>query len=46
MDSIFRCAGVSGKNMPELLAVKNNFIGHYHLIESLIPRMDKILQSD
>ena len=41
VDTIFACAGVAGKNMPELLVTKINFIGHYHLIESLIPRMNK-----
>ena len=41
VDTIFACAGVAGKSMPELLVTKINFIGHYHLIERLIPRMNK-----
>lgn len=41
IDSVFCCAGVAGKNMSPLLVVQINFIGHYHLVESLIPRLEK-----
>lgn len=37
--SVFACAGVSGKDMTPLRVATTNFIGHRHLIESLIPRM-------
>ncbi|MDQ0691338.1 SDR family oxidoreductase [Arthrobacter sp. W4I7] len=39
VDSVFACAGVSGKGMPALLTATINFVGHRHLIESLVPRM-------
>lgn len=39
IDSIFACAGVSGKGMPPIVTASINFVGHRHLIESLIPRM-------
>ncbi|WP_372349829.1 SDR family oxidoreductase [Streptomyces sp. KL116D] len=39
IDSVFACAGVAGKNMTPLSVATINFVGHRHLVESLVPRM-------
>lgn len=39
LDSVFACAGVSGKGMPPITTATINFVGHRHLVESLVPRM-------
>jgi len=41
IDSVFACAGVAGKNMTPLSVATINFVGHRHLVESLVPRMDE-----
>jgi NAD(P)-dependent dehydrogenase (short-subunit alcohol dehydrogenase family) len=37
--ALFCCAGLPGAPFPDADVVKVNFLGHRHLIESLIPRM-------
>ncbi|MDO8670237.1 MAG: SDR family oxidoreductase [Dehalococcoidia bacterium] len=41
VDSLFCCAGLPGKPFPEFDVFMVNFIGHRHLIESMIPRMNE-----
>jgi NAD(P)-dependent dehydrogenase (short-subunit alcohol dehydrogenase family) len=39
IDTVFGCAGVSGKGLPAIRTTTVNFVGHRHLVESLLPRM-------
>ncbi|MDO8671711.1 MAG: SDR family NAD(P)-dependent oxidoreductase, partial [Dehalococcoidia bacterium] len=41
VDSLFCCAGLPGKPFPEFDVFMVNFVGHRHLIESMIPRMNE-----
>ena len=41
VDSLFCCAGLPGKPFPEFDVFMVNFVGHRHLIESLIPRLNE-----
>ncbi|MFH2044670.1 MAG: SDR family oxidoreductase [Pseudomonadota bacterium] len=40
VDSIFCCAGLPGPPFSDVDTVMVNFVGHRHLIESLLPRLD------
>ncbi|MDO8669840.1 MAG: SDR family NAD(P)-dependent oxidoreductase, partial [Dehalococcoidia bacterium] len=41
IDKLFCCAGLAGKPHTELDVVMVNFVGHRHVIESMVPRMNQ-----